>query len=128
MNIDLVVGGFFVVLTLVQSFLLLKRVSTLKKSKDNRFIDLLFKYISNSSIYVATLLIFTATFQQSINGIYNLEDLLDLILGIPIIAVMAIIILITVLILFIALIKGIFQNEEKIKTKLVNQQKARDIT
>lgn len=127
MTIELAIGIFFVLLTAIQAILLLKKMHFKNNLEENEFISFLMKFISNSSLYVAILLITASSFEGAGFTNASLEELPDLILGIPTAFVILLILLVTLIAIIIAYIKGSFTSKKNHSNNLINQQKAREI-
>ncbi len=127
MTIELAIGVFFIILTLLQSILLLKKLNIKTNLKEDDFISLLFKFITNCSLYLAILLLIASSFEGAGFTSSSLEELPDLILGIPTAFVILIISIITIISIIIAYVKGAFTTKKNYSNKLIDQKKARDL-
>ncbi|OCL26403.1 hypothetical protein U472_10395 [Orenia metallireducens] len=128
MNIELVIGISFVLMVLAQGIILLKNSKPNNKRDSQEVLNLFFRFISNSSLYVVALLIFTTSKNPQELTSINFTNLQSLTLG----QVTILIMLVIDLAIILAVIKNLFtkvskKKEDSIFIDMIDQNKARKI-
>ncbi|WP_027340439.1 hypothetical protein [Halonatronum saccharophilum] len=123
MNIEMIIGISFIFIITIQGIITLKNFSSpITTTTSNEGLNLLFRFISNSFIYISTILILIVSIDGGIN---NYNDLLHISIGkIAIIMILAVN-LITIIGVITYLIKR--DKNDKNTDNIVNQKKAKDI-
>jgi phosphoglycerol transferase MdoB-like AlkP superfamily enzyme len=128
MNIELVIGISFVLMVLAQGIILLKNSKPNNKRDSQEVLNLFFRFISNSSLYVVALLIFTISKNPQELTSINFTNLQSLTLG----QVTILIMLVIDLAIILAVIRNLFtkvskKKEDGIFIDMIDQNKARKI-
>ncbi|AGB41241.1 hypothetical protein Halha_1295 [Halobacteroides halobius DSM 5150] len=126
MNPELIISISFMAAVIIEGVILLKNFFSAKV--ETEFSKLLFRFLSNSFVYAAALLIFISSFSNN-NGleIINFQDLSHLSLGQTTIWVILIADAITLLILSIGLVSKLLKKDNKQEEKIIDQQKAKKL-
>ncbi|MCK8828580.1 hypothetical protein MWH25_12685 [Natroniella acetigena] len=131
MNPEIIISISFIVIVIIESIILLKSFFNKNATNEKEFFNLLFRFISNSFIYISSLLILIATLTNiNILTIEQFNDLNSITLGqtaIVMILFTNIITIISILFGGINKLKNRKQNNKTTK-KIINQEKAKKVT
>ncbi len=127
MKIELLIGGSFIFIILIEAVILLNSFFHQRPNLKKDFNNLFFRFISNSFIYIVALLILSnpSTLQKELFGLINWQNL-----NLIQIAVLTILFtdLISFLIIIITFITKFSNKKEESSSKIINQNKAKKIT
>ncbi|GAB6139143.1 hypothetical protein [Halanaerobaculum tunisiense] len=128
MDPELIISISFMVVVIIEAIILLKNFFTDKEKQI--FTKSLFRFLSNSFIYVAALLIFISSFNsQSGLQVLGFENLMELTLGQITIWIIIIADVVTLLLLGVGVITNLFSKDQEESTpEIINQQKAKELT
>ncbi|GAB6098331.1 hypothetical protein JCM16358_02100 [Halanaerocella petrolearia] len=127
MNSELIISSSFMVAIIIEAIILLKNFFT---TTEKEFLSKsLFRFLSNSFIYVAALLIFISSFsQQSGLEIINFKNLNQFTLGQAAIWSILIADVVTLIVLGIGIITNVFKKKDKQPEEtIIDQKKAREL-
>jgi len=128
MNIELVIGVSFVLMVLAQGIILLKNLQSNNKAGSQEVLNLFFRFISNSSLYVVALLIYiTSQGPQGLKNI-NFTNLENITLGqVAILLMLFIDLTIILLVIYNFFTKVTNKKENGNFTEMIDQNRAKKI-
>ncbi|WP_408956346.1 hypothetical protein [Natroniella sp. ANB-PHB2] len=130
MNPEIIISISFIIMIIIEAIILLKSFFIKDTTEQKNFSNLLFRFISNSFIYISSLLILIATLTNvNILALEQFSDLNSITIGqvaILMILFTSIITVISILIGGIHRLKNRKQNK-KTAPKIINQEKAKKV-
>ncbi|PRX34841.1 hypothetical protein BX659_102156 [Orenia metallireducens] len=127
MNIELVIGVSFVIMILAQGTILLKNLKSNHEKDSQEVLNLFFRFISNSSLYIVALLIYITSQNPQELASIDFTDLQSFTLGQVTILLMLFIDLVIILAALSKLFTKTTKKKDAIYNEIIDQNKAREI-